>query len=96
MKKYLSLFVVFLFVLTSQIAQACDPEQDGCLGCNDEELPVCLQMLVQDICQSSVNPPRCDTARVYDDVERHILTSTGSHMSHIRAMFRNPRKYQLH
>ena len=96
MKKYLSLFVVFLFMFVSQIALACSPEQDGCLGCNDEELPVCLQVLVQDICRSSVNPTNCDTARVYDDLERHIMTSTGSHMSRIRTMFRSSRKYQLH
>jgi len=96
MKKYLSLFVVFLFVPASQIALACGPEQDGCLGCNDEELPVCLHTLVQDVCQSSVKPTNCDTARVYDDAERYILTSTGSHMSRIRAMFRSSHKYQLH
>jgi hypothetical protein len=27
-------------------------------------------------------------------VERHVLISTGSHMSHIRSMVRNPRKYK--
>ena len=96
MKKYLSLFVASLFVLASQIALACGPEQDGCLGCNDEELPVCLQALVHDVCQFSVNPANCDTVRVYDDAERYILTSTGSHMSRIRAMFRSSRKYQIH
>ena len=40
MKKYLSLFVASLFVLASQMALACSLEQDGCLGCNDEELTV--------------------------------------------------------
>ena len=77
-------------------ALACGPEQDGCLGCNDEELPVCLHVLIEDVCQSSGNLANCDTARIYDDAERYILTSTGSHMSRIRAMFRSSRKYQLH
>jgi len=76
-------------------ALACEPEQDGCLGCNDEELPVCVQELIQDVCQASGNPANCDTSRVFDDAERYILTSTGSHMSRIRAMFRSSRKYQL-
>jgi hypothetical protein len=76
-------------------ALACGPEQDGCLGCNDEELPVCLQALIQDVCQATGNPVNCDTSRVYDDAERYILTSTGSHMSRIRGMFRSSRKYQL-
>ena len=77
-------------------ALACGPEQDGCLGCNDEELPVCLQILVDDVCKASGNPINCDTARIYDDAERYVLTSTGSHMSRIRAMFRSSRKYQIH
>jgi hypothetical protein len=95
MKKYLSLFVACLFVLASQTALACGPEQDGCLGCNDEELPVCLTEFVQEICQSSGHPGNCNTRRVYDDTERHVLISTGSHMSRMRAMYRGSRKYQL-
>lgn len=75
-------------------ALACDPEQDGCLGCNDEELRVCLDTFVQEICQSSANPANCDVPRAYDDAERYVLISTGSHMSRIRAMFRSPRRYQ--
>ena len=75
---------------------ACNPEQDGCLGCNDEELPVCLREFVQEICESSGHLANCDTRRVYDDAERHVLISTGSHMSHIRSMVRSSRKYQLH
>ena len=75
-------------------ALACNPEQDGCLGCNDEELPVCLNIFVQEVCASFTNPGNCDAPRIYDDVERHVLISTGSHMSHIRSMLRNPRKYK--
>ena len=96
MKKYLSLFVASMLVLASQMALACGPGQDGCLGCNDEELPVCLQEFVQNVCLSSGNPANCDAVRVYDDAERYILISTGSHMIRTRAMFRSARKYQLH
>jgi len=96
MKKYLSLFVASLFALASQMALACSPEQDGCLGCNDKELSVCLEEFVQNICLSSGNPANCDAVRVYDDAERQILTSTGRHMIRTRAMFRSSRKYQLH
>ena len=86
---------VFGWALIPASVLACEPEQDGCLGCNDEELPVCVQELIQDVCQASGNPANCDTSRVFDDAERYILTSTGSHMSRIRAMFRSSRKYQL-
>lgn len=83
-------------VLLPAAALACNPEQDGCLGCNDEELPVCLQVFVEEICKSTANPANCDTRRAYDDAERYVLTSTGNHMSRVRAMYRNSRKYQLH
>jgi len=81
-------------VFISASALACNPEQDGCLGCNDEELPVCLGEFVQDVCDASGNPATCDSRRVYDDAERFVLISTGSHMSRIRAMVRSARKYQ--
>jgi hypothetical protein len=78
-------------------ALACEPEQDGCLGCDDDELPVCLHAFVMEICQASGgNPSNCDSVRAYDDVERYVLISTGSHMSRIRSMVRSARKYQLH
>ena len=77
-------------------ALACQPAQDGCLGCNDEELPLCLHDFVREVCESSGNPANCDTQRAYDDIERYVLISTGSHMSRIRSMLRTPRKYQLH
>ena len=83
------------WVFIPAAALACTPEQDGCLGCNDEELPVCLQAFVLEVCQSSGNPANCDTRRIYDDAERYVLTSTSSHMSRIRAMIRTSRKYQL-
>jgi hypothetical protein len=77
-------------------ALACEPEQDGCLGCDDDELPVCLQAFVMEICQASGSPANCDSRRAYDDVERYVLISTGSHMSRIRSMVRSARKYQQH
>jgi len=86
--------VLLGWILVPTSALACGPEQDGCLGCNDEELRVCLKIFVQEVCESSGNPGNCDGTRIYDDAERHVLISTGSHMSHIRSMVRNPRKYQ--
>jgi hypothetical protein len=74
---------------------ACEPEQDGCLGCDDDELPVCLEAFVMEICQASGNPANCDTGRAYDDAERYVIISTGSHMSRVRSMIRGSRKYQL-
>jgi hypothetical protein len=85
-----------LFTLCAGSALACKPAQDGCLGCNDEELPICLQDFVREVCEASGNPANCDSRRVYDDVERHVLISTGSHMARIRSMVRTSRKYQLH
>jgi hypothetical protein len=84
------------WVLVPASALACEPEQDGCLGCDDDELQVCLQSFVIQICQESGNPANCDTGRVYDDVERYVLISTGSHMSRVRSMVRSARKYQMH
>ncbi len=77
-------------------AQACAPEQDGCLGCNDDELAICLANLVENVCETSGNPATCDSRRAYDDAERYVLINTGNHMSRIRAMFRSSRKYQHH
>jgi hypothetical protein len=88
-----------LFLILAMLAGnalACHPAQDGCLGCNDEELPLCLQDFVKDVCEATANPANCDAQRAYDDVERHVLISTGSHMSRVRSMLRTPRKYQLH
>lgn len=85
-----------LLTLCAGNALACNPAEDGCLGCNDEQLPVCLQEFVMNICEASGNPANCDVRRAYDDAERHVLISTGSHMSRMRSMIRTPRKYQQH
>ena len=87
--------ILFGWACIPASALACNPEQDGCLGCNDEELPVCLQAFVQEVCQATGNPANCDAGRAYDDAERYIMISTGSHMSRVRSMVRSSRKYQL-
>lgn len=87
--------ILFGWACIPASALACNPEQDGCLGCNDEELPVCLQAFVQEVCQATGNPASCDAGRAYDDAERYIMISTGSHMSRVRSMVRSSRKYQL-
>jgi len=83
-------------LLITADALACEPELDGCLGCADDELPMCLQIFVEEVCASSGPVDNCDSRRVYDDAERNVTISTGSHMSHIRSMVRSARKYQLH
>ncbi len=88
--------LILLLAVGAGSALACKPLQDGCLGCSDEELPVCLKDFVRQLCESSGNLANCDARRAYDDAERHVLISTGSHMSRIRSMLRTPRKYQLH
>jgi hypothetical protein len=82
--------------LVSGSVLACDQGFDGCLGCNDDQLPVCLDALVQEMCKASGDMASCDVQRVYDDAERHVLISTGSHMSHINSMARSARKYHRH
>ena len=87
--------LLLCLLLLPGMAQACDPAQDGCLGCSDIELPACLKIFVEDICISSGNPNSCDRQRVYDDAERQVLISTGRHMSRVLSISRSARKYQL-
>ena len=75
-------------------ALACDPVVDGCIGCSDEELPVCLNMLVEDICNEGGGIEFCNRRRVFEDAERQVTLTTGRHYSRIRAMFRSAQKYQ--
>ena len=85
---------LLLLLSCSTLAQACNDIEDGCLGCSDEELMVCVDMLVAGICDSGGGNEFCDTGRVRDDAERSIITNTGRHMSRIRSMIRSARKYQ--
>ena len=76
------------------IASACDAAEDGCLGCSDEALPVCLNTLAEDVCNTLGNPQNCDRLRIYDDAERYVLLNTGRHMSRMSSMKRSARKYR--
>ncbi len=81
-------------IFYSSTALACDSVVDGCLGCSDDDLPVCLNELVQDICNEGGGVESCDRRRVFKDAERQVTLSTGRHFSRVRAMFRGAQKYQ--
>ena len=83
-------------MMVSASALACDPELDGCLGCNDDEFPICLQALSMQVCAAAGLVEGCDMDRIYDDAERNATISTGSHMARITSMMRSARKYRLH
>jgi hypothetical protein len=87
--------VLLLATLPVGAALACDAVEDGCLGCNDDELQICITALVAEVCNAGGGMNKCDQRRVYDDAERHVLTNTGRHMSRVRAMMRSAPKYQL-
>jgi len=74
---------------------ACDVIEDGCLGCRDHELPTCLDNFVAEICAEASDGYFCDKTRAWDDAEKLVIMNTGRHMSDVRAMMRNPRKYHL-
>jgi hypothetical protein len=78
----------------SGTALACHPVVDGCIGCSDDELPVCLTELVEDICNEGGGIEFCNQRRVFEDAERQVTLSTGRHFSRIRAMYRSAQKYQ--
>ena len=79
---------------TSGTALACDPIVDGCLGCSDDALPVCLNVLVENICNEGGGVEFCDRGRVFKDAEKQVTLSTGRHYSRVRSMFRGAQKYQ--
>jgi hypothetical protein len=81
-------------MLHTGMALACDPIEDGCLGCNDDELPVCLNEFVDEICLAGGGLEYCNRRRAFKDVERQVTLDTGRHMSHVRAMVRSAHKYQ--
>lgn len=88
------LYGVLLGAFFSSAALACDPAEDGCLGCAEEELRACMDKFVVEVCNAGGGMEACDQRRVFDDVERHVLTSMGRHMARVRAMVRSARKYQ--
>ncbi len=86
--------LLLLGTLNAGAALACDPAEDGCLGCSDGELPACMDRFVLDICNAGGGIEACDKRRVFDDVERQVLTSMGRHMARVRSLVRSARKYQ--
>ena len=86
--------VLLLGTLIPGAALACDPAENGCLGCSDAELAACMDRFVLDICNAGGGVEACDKRRVFDDVERQVLTSMGHHMARVRSMVRSARKYQ--
>ena len=97
MKSILKGFI-YIFLCTGTLysgtSLACDSVVDGCLGCSDEEQPVCLNKLVTEICNEGGGFETCDRRRVLKDAEKQVTLSTGRHFSRVRAMFRSARKYQ--
>lgn len=85
---------LLILALCSGTALACDPGEDGCLGCTEEEFPACMDRFVLDICMAGGGIDGCDQRRVFDDVERQVLTSMGHHMARVRSIVRSARKYQ--
>jgi hypothetical protein len=77
-------------------ALACNPVNDGCLGCADNELQACMEQVVAEICNTGGGLENCDRRRVYDELERQVITNTGRHMIRIDVMMRSARKYQSH
>jgi len=73
---------------------ACDPDMDGCLGCTDVELPVCVEKIAVEICTNGGGFEYCDKLSAEEDIERIVLRNTGVHMSRIRALERSAGRYQ--
>ena len=81
-------------MLHSAAVLACDPIEDGCLGCDDDGLPACLNEFVNEVCDAGGGMEYCNRRRVLRDAEREVTLSTGRHMSRVRAMVRSAHKYQ--
>jgi hypothetical protein len=75
-------------------ALACEPDMDGCLGCTDAELPVCVDKLAGEICANGGGFEYCDKLSAEEDIEKLVLRNTGVHMSRLRAMLRGAARYQ--
>lgn len=86
--------VLLALICQAGAALACDPADDGCLGCTEQALPACMEQVIIEICNIGGGVENCDKRRVYDDLERQIITNTGRHMVRINVMMRSARKYQ--
>jgi hypothetical protein len=81
-------------LLSPAVLLACEPDMDGCLGCTDAELPVCVDKIVVEICTSGGGFEYCDKLSAHEDIERIVIRNTGVHMSRIRALERSAGRYQ--
>jgi hypothetical protein len=86
--------LLFAAMLHAGAAMGCDAIEDGCLGCTDDERPLCLNAFVDEVCQAGGGLEYCNRSRVLKDVERQVTLSTGRHMVHVRSMVRSAQKYQ--
>ncbi len=73
---------------------ACEPDMDGCLGCSDTELPLCVEKLAVEICTNGGGFEYCDKLSAEEDIEKLVLRNTGVHMSRMRALVRGAGRYQ--
>ena len=85
--------IVFAWMLYSGAALACDPVENGCMGCNDDTLMVCINEIVTEICSNGRPGEYCDRRSATDDVEELVLKNMGRHMSRVRALIRGGTRY---
>ncbi|MGB5305039.1 MAG: hypothetical protein WBO06_02155 [Gammaproteobacteria bacterium] len=87
---------VFLILITwgSGAALACDPVENGCLGCSDDTLDACIDKVVTEICATGRPDEICDRNSATDDVEELVLKNLGRHMSRVRALVRSGSRYK--
>jgi hypothetical protein len=81
-------------LLWPAVLPACEPDMDGCLGCSDAELPVCVEKLAAEVCRSGGGFEYCDKLSAEEDIEKLVLRNTGIHMSRMRALVRGAARYQ--
>jgi len=85
--------ILFAWMFNPGTALACDPVENGCLGCNDDTLMACINDVVTEICSSGRPDEFCDRKSATDDVEKLVLKNLGRHMSRVRALVRSGSRY---
>lgn len=86
--------ILYVWICYPGAGWACDPIEDGCLGCSDTELPRCIDQFVAEVCNAGGGFEICDRNDAAEDIERLVLRSTGMHMSKVRALVRGAKRYQ--
>ena len=81
------------WTLNPGAALACDPIENGCLGCSDDTLMACINEIVTEICNNGRPDEFCDRRSATDDVEKLVLKNMGRHMSRVRALVRGGTRY---